>query len=357
MKKLLLITLSLCLASLCQAEKVQFTLSGTTHPEATEVEIINLNTQRPIGKAQVKEGHFTYSNTLANDTYLMIRERSHRLSNLIITDGPAITLDMLQDQASGTPLNAQLYETAHRLGRLNNDINQNQQLARNAQTADSAAYWRQRVSEARLHYINTLRETIEANKDNVLPAYFIVQSIYHLPFPQLVALSQRKEAFARHPMMKQVQYYIEKEQPHQSLVGKTYTEVSVKGGDGKRHALSEYVGKGNKYLLVDFWASWCGPCMGEMPVLKQAYEQYHAQGFEILGISLDNDRSKWLHAVSNKGMAWPQLSDLEGWNSSAAQIYGVTSIPWNFLCDSQGTILAVGLRGDDLLEKLTELFK
>ncbi|MBP3829159.1 MAG: TlpA family protein disulfide reductase [Bacteroidaceae bacterium] len=123
---------------------------------------------------------------------------------------------------------------------------------------------------------------------------------------------------------------------------------------GINHRLSEYVGKGH-FVLVDFWASWCGPCRAEMPNVLKAYERFHDKGFDILGLSFDSNRDAWLKAVAELGMTWPQLSDLQGWKSLAAQKYGVHAIPFTMLFDPSGKVVATNLRGDALSAKLEEL--
>ena len=131
----------------------------------------------------------------------------------------------------------------------------------------------------------------------------------------------------------------------------TYTDISLPGPQGQVVKVSEYVGK-NKLVMIDFWASWCGPCMGEMPYVVKAYEMFHDKGLEIVGVSLDKDKASWLAAIEQTGQKWPQMSDLKGWDCEGAALYGIQSIPANVLINEQGEIVARDLRGDALLKEI-----
>ncbi len=112
----------------------------------------------------------------------------------------------------------------------------------------------------------------------------------------------------------------------------------------------------NKYTLLDFWASWCAPCIAEFPALTEAYALYSEKGFEIYAVSLDSDKTKWEAAMARYNTPWINVGDMQGWLNTACVEYGVTMIPDNFLLDSEGNVLARGLRGDELAKKLEELF-
>lgn len=108
--------------------------------------------------------------------------------------------------------------------------------------------------------------------------------------------------------------------------------------------------KKHRITIIDFWASWCGPCMQEMPNIKQIWGQYSGKGLGIVGISLDSDFHRWTDAINNNGMAWTQLSELRGWDSYAAKTFKVTAIPHTIVVDDKGKVLAVGLRGEQLAQ-------
>jgi len=144
-------------------------------------------------------------------------------------------------------------------------------------------------------------------------------------------------------------------------VGNIAPDLKFNNPEGKQ--LDLYTNRGY-YVLVDFWASWCGPCRGENPNVVATYNKFKdskfkgAKGFKIFSVSLDQNASAWTGAIKADGLIWPDhISDLKGWSSAAAQLYGVQSIPTNFLVDPKGVIIAVGLRGPALSDKLATLVK
>lgn len=136
-------------------------------------------------------------------------------------------------------------------------------------------------------------------------------------------------------------------------IGKEAPEISLQNPDGEVVKLSSL--RGN-YVLIDFWAAWCRPCRAENPNVVRLYNQYAGNNFEILGVSLDRTREKWLQAIAQDGLPWLHVSDLKYWRSQAAQDYQVGAIPATFLIDPNGIIIAKNLRGPSLAAKLKEIF-
>lgn len=140
----------------------------------------------------------------------------------------------------------------------------------------------------------------------------------------------------------------------EDLPGEQYIDITLPGTDGKTISVSDYVAN-NRLTLIDFWASWCGPCRAEMPYVIKTYNDFHGRGLEIVGVSLDNDREAWINAIRGMQLMWPQMSDLKGWECAGAVAYEVQSIPANVLVDQQGHVVGRDLRGDELYNRVRDL--
>ena len=138
------------------------------------------------------------------------------------------------------------------------------------------------------------------------------------------------------------------------VVGSQAPNFSMANASGKQIALSSFKGK---YVMIDFWASWCGPCRGENPNVVANYNKFKNKNFTILGVSLDEDKTKWLEAIKKDNLNWAHVSDLKGWNSASVPLFGFDGIPYNVLIDPTGKIIATELRGEELGRKLEVVLK
>lgn len=257
------------------------------------------------------------------------------------------------------------HDTAWYSSRVSEVVSQINDLMKEIQTVANATPSAER--DAQIASINSRGDSLETEykglileiakkyKKTTYPAKFLGgETAYYFDYDELKEICDPKSGYYNEPQMtlaKRLFAAIEKRHP-----GKQYSDLVMPDMTGKTVKLSDYVGKG-KYVLIDFWASWCGPCRQEMPNVVEAYNKYKGKNFEIVGISFDENKASWTAAVKSLGMTWPQMSDLKGWHSVGASTYGINSIPANVLVDPKGKIIAIDLRGEALQNKLAEVLK
>ncbi len=260
------------------------------------------------------------------------------------------------DSATGTPNNDVYQEIRDQL----NDLNKQMRAVYNSMS-DTTLTDEQR--HAKIREIDSMQnKEIEINKagvskniTNPVGVHLLKNNHYYYGVDELdLLMPQIPAEFSNDETIVKIKGNVEKMKI--TAVGQKFTDFEMKTPDGEPIKLSDYVGKG-KVVLVDFWASWCGPCRREMPNLVSMYAQYKNKGFEIVGVSLDQNGEAWKDGIQKLNITWPQMSDLKYWNSEGAKLYAISSIPHTLLIDGEGTIIARGLNSEELQSKLAEIIK
>ena len=212
-----------------------------------------------------------------------------------------------------------------------------------------------KIDELSKQALAKITEYIKANSNKLSAAKLFVENNYEMAEEDLFAIVDKADSlFKSAPRMEKLLPVIEARR--NVAVGKKFADFEMTDMNGKTRKLSEFVGNG-KIVLIDFWASWCPPCRRDMPNIVEVYKQYKNKGFEIVGVSLDSKKEAWEKGVKDLDITWMQLSDLQGWKNAGAKLYGVNSIPHTVLVDKDGTIIAKGLHGKEIGEKLAKMLK
>ena len=365
MKKLTYLLATAALFAACQGGTNGYTVTGTVEG-AADGDTVYLKAREGrqlvnIDTAVIANGKFKFEGTQDSTALHYIACKAAGENGLtmefFLENGKInINLAKVDDSATGTPTN-DIYQPV----REKYNANKKQQMDLAAEIKNGE--WSEEEKAAKLkayeaieeNGVEIMKEAAKANITNAVGVTLLKSYYYYMDVEELDPLMPQIPAtYDNDAAINRIKGNVEKMK--KTAVGQKFTDFEMNDPEGNPVKLSDYVGKG-KVVLVDFWASWCGPCRREMPNLVELYKQYKGKNFEIVGVSLDRDNDSWKKAIKDLGITWPQMSDLKFWDCEGAKLYAVSSIPHTMLVDGEGTILARGLHGDQLKEKVAEVLK
>ncbi|KIO76320.1 hypothetical protein TH53_15295 [Pedobacter lusitanus] len=346
-----------CLFANAQQKKSVYTVNGNI--AGLKSPYIYFYSKGKSDSAAVKDGKFTYTGAAESvpvrvsmhnkkvgfgDFYaergpVTIKGNADKPDELIITGGKTQT-ENNELSASKKGINAQLSK-----------IYENWSAANKAKDSVALAKAEQEMTPLEEASTKLTLDFVRSHPSSYVSLDKISELTYEFDYADIAALYQGLsadlKASAGGKKLETSLAVLKKGSNGQKMIDFTQNDPS-----GKSVSFASFKGK---YVLVDFWASWCGPCRGENPNVVKAYNRFSAKGFTVLGVSLDQDGAKWKKAIEDDKLPWSQVSQLNGWKNEVSQYYGIQGIPSNYLVNPEGVIIARNLRGEKLTKKLEEL--
>lgn len=375
MKKILTVASAALLLAAC-TEKPGYTITGKVNNAELNGKYVYLyeygnSDAAPIDSALVENGAFKLKGTQNSTSLRTIRFSENDVeprrvasgetspfSALIALQNSAINvvLDEKHSDVSGTPENDAMLAFQKEIRALREEQKKLEADLKSEEEEEVKRAAETKYDEFDYQIADKAYSYIKQNINNLTSAKLLVDFRYELNEEQQNDIvASASEEFKKVPGVQKLIDHLEVLK--KVAVGQKFTDFEMADIKGKTHKLSEFVGNGKNIVLIDFWASWCPPCRRDMPNLVDVYKEFKGKGFEIVGISLDSKKEAWEKGIKDLNITWTQLSDLKGWKNGGAALYGVNSIPHTVLVDKDGTIIAKGLHGKEVAEKLRELLK
>lgn len=309
-----------------------------------------------LDSSKFLNGKFTFSGSVSNPEQQYIKIGENRPISIFVENSKIkiqASIDSLDKaKISGSEIHDQLIRFNEDMEPFNNEMREVYKKFKTTTEINEKKELENILDSIYETQIEFTKEYVKENTNSILSAYLIrTQLIHSTELNELVELTDLLSPTLKES--KYTKYLIERINLLRRLqpgeMAPTFSQTDTQGNTVN---LSDFKGK---YLLIDFWASWCGPCRRANPTIVELYNKFNKRGLEILGVSMDSDKEKWLQAISDDGLSWQQVSTLEGWKNPAGKLYGVNSIPHAILIDPEGKIVKRGIHADELNDLLSGL--
>ena len=346
------------------APKDGYSLTGNIEGLSGEVYLVNPAEQKVLDTAAVKDGKFNFTGKITEpELYVVFNDLRQPVASVYLENTSINVEGKMADPSSIKVKGSKLSEEFMEMQAVVQGVNAEFKPIEEKLKAEAATFQGQSPSPAFASKVDSFQKAINAKVETQLQGF--IKSHNSSPIAALAVnnffgqgheLKVMEETFALLSKEAQESKYgknfttiLEKEKQWLNQPAKDFTQNDV---NGKPITFSSFKGK---WVLVDFWASWCKPCRAENPTVVRAYEKYKGKNFDVLGVSFDQEKEKWIDAIKADKLAWKQVSDLQGWKNAAGQLYGIESIPFNILVNPEGVIVGKNLRGVALEKKLAEV--
>ncbi len=363
MRNVLTILIFALAAFSCQSAKDEYSIKGSiAGVDKGKVYLQKIVEGQPktVDSTNVTDGKFSFKGKMGIPEFRVLRLNDREYFAQFFLDNANITVAAKKDslratKITGSPTNDVFKAYAAEMDKLGKEMRELQEKYQNAMsTGNTDAENKAKIDYQAMIDNNKVftKNFIKEHSNSVVSAFILIQLATQFESNDVEDMVNKFT-----PEIEKSEYVVKLkelvQEQKKTAIGAVAPDFTMNDTEGKPVSLSSFKGK---IVLVDFWASWCGPCRQENPNVVNLYKQYHSKGFEILGVSLDRAKEEWLKAIKDDNLTWTHVSDLQFWQNAAARLYGVNSIPQSFLLDKDGKIIGKSLRGDQLAKKLAELF-
>jgi peroxiredoxin len=363
MKKILLIlTIAVILLSCGGNNKNQFTINGNVKGIDSGMIYLQKNEAgnwTKLDSTNIKEGKFSFKGNVATPEMWYLTFKGTQLVLPFFVENSTIDLTVDTDSIDASVVTGSATYDLYKkylgqtdlLNKKMDDLYSEYQKAREINDTATMNKMDLQSTELDKEKKKLIVDFAKENNKSVVAPYLILKNSWQFELPELEEISVTFDT-----SLKASSYYqavmTRIDVLKKVAIGQPAVDFTMNDSLGNPVTLSSFKGK---YLLVDFWASWCGPCRGENPNVVKAYQGYNSKGFDVLGVSFDKNRDKWIQATKDDNLTWTHVSDLQYWGNAAGKLYGVNSIPANVLLDKDQMIIAKNLRGEELQTMLADL--